>query len=156
IATNRPYGIALKRLSRDTKRAEDSGACLEVFYVEQPQAYAGFDANSRACVAIHPNPPTTAPNAVLIRSVTRGVGALRSADSLPEGWDIDLFPSGMIRPGDVIEIGGTRYELLADVTNSRTNIRLDILTNTLAFFAEKNKSLPAQILARPINNSGQQ
>ncbi len=28
---------------------------VECFYVEQPAAYAGFDANSRACVAIHPN-----------------------------------------------------------------------------------------------------
>src|SRR5690242_693729 len=35
ISTKRPYGIALKRLSHDTKRADDNGVCLEVFYVEQ-------------------------------------------------------------------------------------------------------------------------
>src|SRR3954466_9227731 len=57
IATNRLYGVALKRLSQDTTRAEDRGVCLEAFYVEQQPPYAGFDASSRACVAIHPNPP---------------------------------------------------------------------------------------------------
>src|SRR5215213_10229850 len=57
IATKRPYGVAFKRLSQDTKRLEDNGVCLEVFYVEQQAPYAGFDANSRACVALHPNLP---------------------------------------------------------------------------------------------------
>src|SRR6187200_1228614 len=48
IATNRPYGVALKRLSQDTKRTEDRGVCLEMFYVAQQPPYAGFDSNSRA------------------------------------------------------------------------------------------------------------
>src|SRR4051812_9835706 len=155
IGTKRPYGIALKRLSHETKRAEDNGACLEVFYVEQPPAYAGFDANSRACVALHPNRAGLA----LIRFVTRGVATLRASDGLPDGWDVDLFPSGTIRPGDVVEINGTRFELLDDPTDTYTNIsvvNIDILPNKLTFFAEKKRNLAAQILARPLNDSGQQ
>jgi type II secretory pathway pseudopilin PulG len=163
IATNRPWGVGFKRLSRDTntdrnKEADptkdihpDNSVCLEVFYVEQPPAYAGFDANSRACVAIHPNRE----GLVVVRFVTRGVLVPRATDGLPEGWDVDLFPSGTIRPGDVIEINGTRFELLADTTDSSSNIRLDVLTNDLAFYAPNRINVPAQILARPLNDSGQ-
>src|SRR5215211_4973745 len=78
IATKRPYGVAFKRLSQDTKRAEDNGVCLEVFYVEQQAPYAGFDANSRACVALHPN----LRGLVLIRFVTRGTVTDRTQDGL--------------------------------------------------------------------------
>ncbi len=51
IALNRPFGVALKRLSQDTKRPDDNGVCLEAYYVEQQPPYCGFDANSRAMVA---------------------------------------------------------------------------------------------------------
>jgi Tfp pilus assembly protein FimT len=54
ISTNRPFGVAIKRLSQDTKRPEDNSISLEVFYIEQQPPYAGFDANSRACVSLHP------------------------------------------------------------------------------------------------------
>src|SRR4051812_7771162 len=114
IATKRPYGVAFKRLSQDTKRAEDNGVCLEAFYVEQQAPYAGFDANSRACVALHPN----LRGLVLVRFVTRGL----TADALPQGWDADLFPPGMIRPHDVVEINGTRYKLLTDLTSRYTDL----------------------------------
>src|SRR5205807_8582411 len=114
ISSNRPFGIALKRLSQDTGRSDDNGVCLEVFYVEQQPPYSGFDANSRACVAIHPDPAEA--GKVLVRFLTRGpTGA-----NLPAGWTSDLFPSNTIRPGDVIEINGTRFQLLAD--NNRANI----------------------------------
>ena len=93
----------------------DNGVCLEVFYVEQPPPYAGFDANSRACVAHS----SESAGLVLVRFVTRGTTA---PTGLPVGWDADLFPTGMIRPGDVIEINGTRFELLRRRHNGNVTI----------------------------------
>ena len=154
IATKRPYGIALKRLSQDTKRntagdlQNDNGVCLEVFYVEQPAPYAGFDANSRACVALHPNRR----GLVLVRFVTRGT----AADALPQGWDADLFPPGTIRPHDVIEINGTRYKLLPDnSSNDLTNFTVDSVTNSF-YFTNSSDNKPVKIVAQPMNDSGQQ
>jgi prepilin-type N-terminal cleavage/methylation domain-containing protein len=150
IATKRPYGIALKRLSHDTKRAEDNGVCLEVFYVEQQPPYAGFDANSRACVAIHPSRPGLA----LVRFVTRVATGGTTTPGLPAGWAVDLFPPSTIRPHDVIEINGTRFELLPDITDTYANVTFDAVTKS--FYEDRNNSRPVQILAQPINNSGQQ
>ncbi len=162
ISTKRPYGIALKRLSRETGRVydpskpetlldNDDGVCLEVFYVEQPAPYAGFDANSRAMVAIHP----TRAGCVLVQFVTRGQ---EGTDSLPIGWDADLVPPGLFRPGDVIEINGTRFELLVDNgTNDLTSFTFDsngYYAPILTLHPPQGKS-PIKILARPINNSGQ-
>jgi len=154
IATKRPYGIALKRLSQDTKRAEDNGVCLEAYYVEQQPPYTGFDANSRACVSIHPNPPTSVPTAVLVRFVTRAptTETTRAQDGLPVGWDKDLFPPSTIRPHDVIEINGTRFELLAN-RDSFTNFNIDTVTNS---YFDPGGNTPVRIMAQPINNSGQQ
>ena len=104
VASHRPFGIALKRLSQDTKRNDptkldnDNGVCLEVFYVEQPAPYSGFDANSRACVALYPdqNAPDHAGYAI-VRFVTRGSDGCKRHAAV--GWAGDLFPSDMIRPG---------------------------------------------------------
>jgi prepilin-type N-terminal cleavage/methylation domain-containing protein len=154
IANKRPYGIAFKRLSQDTKRADDNGVCLEVFYVEQQPPYAGFDANSRACVAIHP----TLPGLALVRFVTRIATGGTTSPGLPAGWAVDLFPPSTIRPHDVIEINGTRYELLTDPVNGKytnsTNVAVDGATKS--FYEDPNNNRPVQILAQPINNSGQQ
>src|SRR5436190_3865871 len=159
IATKRPYGVGFKRLSRDTKRVydptkpatlldNDDGVCLEVFYVAQQAPYAGFDANSRACVALHPNRP----GMVLVRFVTRGTAAVRSADRLPDGWDADLFPRGTIRPHDVVEINGTRYELLPDNNASfdLTNFTFDDPVQK-SFYQDLNNNKPVQIVAQPLN-----
>ena len=119
IALRRPFGVAIKRLSQDTKKntvgdsTNDNGMSVEAFYVEQLPPYAGFDANSRACVAIHPNQA----GRVLIRLITRGP----TLTGLPTGWTNDAFPDATLRPGDVIEINGTQYMLLAD-TDGFTNI----------------------------------
>jgi type II secretory pathway pseudopilin PulG len=164
IATNRPWGVAFKRLSKDTKhnipadQLNDNGVSLEAFYVEQQPPYAGFDANSRACVAIHPNPPANIPNAVIIRFITRGTAFTRTADGLPEGWDADFFPPRTIRPHDVIEINGTRFELLPDKDNSVTNFASDAITNTFYEDTDPNSNdkRPVKIIAQPLNNSGQQ
>ncbi len=145
IATNRPFGIALKRLAQDTNRDEDRGVCLEVFYVEQQPPYAGFDANSRVCVALHPD----VAGLVLVRFVTRGSGT--TGASLPVGWMADLFPTGMIRPGDVIETGGTLFELALSADSTVTFDQ-----ETGYFGPPPNQNTTSLIVARPINDSGQQ
>ncbi len=137
IGYHRPYGVAIKKLPNE------NGMSVEAYYVEQQPPYAGFDANSRACVAIHP----TATGLVLIRFLTRG----GSAANLPMGWIADLFPSNTIRPGDVIEINGTQYELLNDA-----NLRNIGFDSTNTYFESLNNGRPPQIVARPLNDSGQQ
>ncbi len=163
VAAHRPFGIALKRLSYDTNTNPnkdtdptkdihpDNGACLEVFYVEQPAPYAGFDANSRACVALHPNKL----GLVLVRFVTRGNDYPSNGDRLPIGWDPDLFPNGMIRPADVIEINGTQFELLAPSEDMYEYVILD----DNGYFQSRGgfqSRAAVTIVARPINDSGQQ
>jgi hypothetical protein len=160
VSLNRPFGIALKRLSQDTntdplKRSnpsadihDDNGMCVEVFYVEQLPPYAGFDANSRACIALHPE----SPELVVIRFVARGT----TGADMPAGWRRDEFPTATIRPGDVIEIGGTRYELVqANATNDPSDFS-EIGLDELGYFTELNQTNVPAILGRPVNDSGQQ
>jgi prepilin-type N-terminal cleavage/methylation domain-containing protein len=161
IASGRPYGIALKRLSQETDTDgnpfnpnDDRGACLEVFYVEQPPAYTGYDRNSRVCLTLLRNV-----GLVSIRFMTQGTQVDMSQDQLPVGWDADLFPTGMVRPGDVIEIGDSRFELI-DHTKSRGNqepviqfARVDI--DQTGYFRQRPGTV-VQIIARPINDTGQQ
>jgi prepilin-type N-terminal cleavage/methylation domain-containing protein len=159
VSSHRPFGIALKRLSQDTKRNDptkldnDNGACLEVFYVEQPAPYSGFDANSRACVALYPD-QNARPGLAIVRFVTRGT----TGSGMPVGWSGDLFPTNMIRPGDVIEINGTQFQLLNDTT-ANSNITVVNISqdpnNTEFYFAPPSSGVP-QILAVPLNDSGQQ
>jgi prepilin-type N-terminal cleavage/methylation domain-containing protein len=161
-ALRRPFGIALKRLSQDTNTNanknivpaqdihDDNGVCLEVYYVEQQPPYAGFDANSRACVALDPNQS----GQVRIHFVTRGKALDPSQDGLPLGWDPDLFPANTIRSGDVIEIGDTRYVLVQLVARNRPGRRPPI--NGLDFFPYSDGSFLVTITAQPINDTGQQ
>jgi hypothetical protein len=148
IALGRPYGIALKRLSADTGRAEDNGVCLEVFYVEQAPPYTGFDVNSHACLAHHPDVDNE-PGMMLVRFVTRGP----TSANLPAGWTSDVFPADMIRPGDVIEINGKLYELVPE--NNLANIALVDIdpdpADSLEFFQQLPNAGPAQIVARPLS-----
>jgi hypothetical protein len=149
ISLDRPYGIALKRLSQDTDRPDDRGVCLEVFYVEQQPPFAGFDRASKACVAIHPQL-----DAVLVNFVRAAPGSAK-VNSLPIGILPDLFPSGMFRPGDVIEIQGTQFELLY---NNSQPFGQRVSLDQNGFFAAPGgqSEFPVTILARPINDSGQQ
>lgn len=151
ISLRRPVGVALKRLGSDTKRAEDNGIALEAYYVEQPPPYAGLDVNSRACVAIHPQ----ISGLVIVRFVTRGQ---QTNDGLPVGWDPDVFPTGMIRPGDVIEINGTQFMLLPLLTPP-ANIQITDVdqdpTKEELYFGPPGSGV-VQILAQPVNDSGQQ
>lgn len=165
VELRRPYGVALKRLSQDTNSAEDNSVCLELFYVEQPPAYRGFTDTSMARVAAYvpdqdnwyaPDNNKIRP-LVLIQFVRRGEATPMSDDGLPVGWDADLFPGGVIRPGDVVELYGTRYELLSDTNDMQVKARFSDTTNT--FFASNTGSVGSvnatQIVARPLNDSGQ-
>ena len=163
IASGRPYGIALKRLSQETDTDgnpnnphDDRGVCLEVFYVEQPPAYTGYDRNSRVCITV-----LRQVGLVSIRFMTQGP---IQNDRLPAGWDADLFPIGMIRPGDVIEIGDSRFELLdhRKLVNQNPDIQL-ILRNArvgiddlTGYYRQLQQNTVVQIIGRPINDTGQQ
>ncbi|MGD9636734.1 MAG: Tfp pilus assembly protein FimT/FimU [Pirellulales bacterium] len=113
IQLHRPVGVELKRLAQDTNSDptqvhDDNAVCIELRYVEQPAPYRGFDRTSSAMIARHPDSRRT--GQVLIRFVARNRGT--TGASMPNGWEADLFPPNLIRPGDVIEIDGTRYGLL--------------------------------------------
>jgi prepilin-type N-terminal cleavage/methylation domain-containing protein len=152
VATNRLAGIGLKRLSQDTQRPEDRGVCVQVFYVEQQPPYSGFDPNSRARLAFYPIDQTYE---VLIQFLTRGTEIDQSQDGLPGGWDADLFPTGMMRPGDVIEINGTQYRLTNEDPNNNAPAQFD----ANGFFTDKTgkggANNCAQIKAVPVNGTGQ-
>jgi prepilin-type N-terminal cleavage/methylation domain-containing protein len=162
VELRRPFGVALKRLSIDTGNAQDNAVCQALFYVEQPPAYTGFDESSAARVAFYvpevQNPPLYGGlrPLVLIQFVTRGNGVAFGVDGLPFGWDPDLLPSNVVRPGDVIEFGGTRYELLSDTTDPGINTVLDPTKNYFdTATGQVSSDHATQIVARPLNDSGQ-
>jgi hypothetical protein len=167
ISSGRPVGIALKRLSAETGRNapisltnpdNDNGVCLEVYYVEQPVAFCGYDRNSRVCLSLLRNV-----GLVCINFVASGP---TQGDSLPVGWDADLFPTNTIRPGDVIEIGDSRFELLdltenpiQDADLQQIRRRLALVDRTTGYYVPQKtqqQNTVVYIVARPINNTGQQ
>jgi prepilin-type N-terminal cleavage/methylation domain-containing protein len=194
IQFQRPFGIALKKLSQDTGRSEavtvvsdendpgytnDNGVCLEVFYAEQPPAFMGFDESSAAMLALYTPTDSSLYGGlrplVVIKFVTRDDAHDPDDDLLFVGWDADMLPGvrtsdsasgslsddagGVIRPGDVIEINGTRYQLLSDTDDSDVPPHFDA---TGTFFASNtgkndvnNDAIPARIAARPLDDSGQ-
>ncbi|MEX2317667.1 MAG: type II secretion system protein [Pirellulales bacterium] len=159
-AQGRPYGVALKRLSQDTGRknlitssnpTNDNGAAIEVFLVEQPQPYAGFDETSAVQIAID-NGATGGPGQVLVRFVRHvapDVSSPPSADRLPVGWDPDLLPPGLLRPGDVIETGGTRLMFTDDGGNDPNTFDQN------GFYTPNAGTPDGTLVTRPINSTGQ-
>jgi type II secretory pathway pseudopilin PulG len=152
VQLQRPFGVALKRLSQDTNTGtdpihEDNAVCVELYYVEQPAPYRGFDRTSSAMVARHPNRSGW----VLIQFVTRGTS--EPNDDLPIGWDTDLFPPGVIRPSDVIEIDGTRYELIWQDDPATGWARVQ--RNNQTGFYQSTTGTVVRIEARPLNDTGQ-
>ncbi|MEX2310526.1 MAG: prepilin-type N-terminal cleavage/methylation domain-containing protein [Pirellulales bacterium] len=158
IALKRPFGIALKRLSQDTGNTDDNGVCLEMFYVEQPAPYAGFDANSRTSVALCPESRLKQLGLALVRFDTKASPGTPKQFGLPMGILPDLIPEGLFRPGDVIEIAGTRFELLdhrlRQYGNNEAGTTMSFDENGFFRFTQQRGSPIA--LARPLNNSGQQ
>jgi prepilin-type N-terminal cleavage/methylation domain-containing protein len=161
LTGRRQLGIGLKKLSFDTKREADRGVCLEVYAVEQPAPFMGFDSNSAARVAIssYVDPDAPTESHVQIEMVTRGGSVQQSADLLPSGWDPDLLPAGVIRPGDVIEIAGNRYRIKLGMRN-RNVVPLDndtVIDQKTGFFRlfDAVGGRPAGFLATPLNATGQ-
>lgn len=122
--TGRPFGVAFKKLSQDTGNADDNGVCLEMYYVEEQPPYAGFDSNARVMLGTDAVAGgATNPDQILLRFVTRGVGASPGSDLPPVGYITDPIPTGVIRPGDVIQVGDKFYEFVdtADDGNELDN-----------------------------------
>jgi type II secretory pathway pseudopilin PulG len=170
IALKRPVGVALKRLGFDTnkdgKRPEDNGVCVEAYYVEQQPAYCGFEPNCRASVALCTNNNLRQIGLALVRFVTRSTGGGKIS-GLPYGWDIDLnaIPLNMIRPHDVIEVNGTRFELVDSSDYSGDGKEQSVTmfvpptdnpNGGVAGYYVVRPSGIAVALVRPINDSGQQ
>lgn len=130
ISLNRPVGIALRRLSQNTLRDEDRGGCVQVYYVEQPPAFTGFDENSAVMVALK----TGGNGQVWLRFVVRGGG-------------VDPLPPNMFRPGDIVKTNGTKYRLTDDPTNS-------FLDNN-GFYEANVGTPPGTLVAVPVNGTGQ-
>jgi type II secretory pathway pseudopilin PulG len=171
IALQRPFGVAIKRLSKDTGKNDptqpdnDNSVSIELYYVEQPSPFVGFNEQSKARVALF-TPSTNSlygglRNLVVIQFVAPGTSIQLIDDGLPDAWDPDQFAEGVVRPGDVIEINGTRYKLLSDTSDISGSFYVDPRFDaTKLFFANntgKNNAAnhPVEIVGQPINDSGQ-
>jgi type II secretory pathway pseudopilin PulG len=144
IQLHRPFGIALKKLSQDTGRSDptdplnDNGACLEVYYVEQPPAFTGFDEMSAVRVAINPE----SDGGMAIQFVRRGTARPFTDDRLPYDLDSDL-PPNTIRHLDVVEVAGMRYQLT------------DTDFDANGFYRPDSGEPDGELWARPLNGTGQ-
>ncbi len=137
----RPVGVALKKLSADTGNADDKGVCLELYQVEQPPAFSGFDETSAVRISLD----QATPNQVRIQFVRRGNMDKRKQDQLPDGWDRDEIPPGVFRWGDRIKVAGNLYRF------SDTTPDLDP-----SGFYQANSGEPDGVLfAQVENDSGQ-
>ena len=143
IRTQRPYGIALKRLSSETGKADDRGVCVEVMAVEQPAPYCGFDENSRMRVAHHEVPTT---NLVYLQFLTRNPNSSSTGNSngIPLGWMPDLVPSDLIRVGDVVEVAGSRFIIHPSSSS-----------NLIGYIYGNDGSTIVQVTAQPLGSTGQ-
>jgi type II secretory pathway pseudopilin PulG len=143
IQLRRPYGIALKRLSWDTKADDDNGACVEVFFAEQLPPFTGFSETSAATVALDNGPNGGGAPQVLIRFVARGTQP--NNDRLPIGWDPDPLPPSTFRPGDVVEIAGTQFRF----TDT------DVDPDNKPYYGPNSGEPDGTLVAVPVNDTGQ-
>lgn len=116
----RPFGVALKRLSQDTGNEEDRAKCLEMYYVEQPAPFAGFD--DASFVRLSRSGRSSGVNAwsnggMIVQFVRRVSPDGNLNDLLPAGLDRDAIPPGMFRLGDKIRIDGKTYEFTDATTD---------------------------------------
>lgn len=167
VASQRPYGIALERLSSDTGNTADRDVCLVVYMAEQPAPYAGFDENSRVRLSLNKlgygaaiRGYETYGDTVLLQFVTRGDATPPDSDHLPAGWDFDLIPSNVLRPCDEIEIAGTRFKLLYSRSATDAGTGLTLLGVAGGWFAgyagfDASGGQRPVIVAMPVNDTGQ-
>ena len=162
VALQRPFGVAIKRLSKDTAQARTTTrVSVELYYVEQPTPFVGFNEQSMARVALYTRRRVTlyggAKNLVIIEFVTRG--STSHTDGLPAGWDADQVPGGVLRPNDVIEINGTRYQMISDsgdnYVDSQFSLSIPRQASSSPTPARRVALTPAQIVATPLNDTGQ-
>ncbi|MEM9185194.1 MAG: prepilin-type N-terminal cleavage/methylation domain-containing protein [Planctomycetota bacterium] len=139
VQANRPAGVMFKKLSQDTGDAEDNAVCVQLYAVEQPAPYAGFDDTSRVMLS-RPDPASTL---VLLRFVARGTANV--SDGLPVGWDADLVPPGVFRPGDVVVMGGVDYQLRS---SNLDNVSVD----ATGYYAPATGAL-VQLTALPLDGA---
>ena len=136
---SRPFGVALKRLSqtRDTDRQRRRRQRRVPRSVLR-RAAAALRRLRRQLAglrrALHPN---SSLGSVLVRFVTRGTPTESRTACRSAGMPI-CFPTGMIRPGDVIEIDGTRFELLHDPAT--TSIDADRTRRSNGYFIRRRTS----------------
>ncbi len=142
VAQGRPIGVALERLSHTTNK-NDNYAAVRAYIVEQPAPYSGFDASSAVQIAFD-NGPTGGSGQVLVRFVRQASPDTTPNDGLPPGWDADLFPPGVIRPNDTIEVAGTRF-LFVDTSATDAN----------GYYPSNAGNPDGTLVTRPINNTGQ-
>lgn len=144
ISSQRPYGVALKRLSSETGQDAARGVCIEVVAVEQPVPYSGFDENSRMRVAINPDQP----GSVRLQFVTRN--STNTSTGLPAGWGPDLVPAGLIRVNDIVEFQGSRFQLATFESGTTIDANNYFTGNA----ADSTPQL-VTLIAAPINDTGQ-
>jgi hypothetical protein len=147
IEIQRPFGVGFKKLGQDTGRREDNGICLEIFYVEQPSPFVGFDETSAVMVSILPG--TSDGPQVAVRFVRRGNAQLQTNDRLPVGWDPDLLPPYTIRPGDVVVVNGSHFELIDKGDSSMSFL------DSNGFYLANAGNPPGTLATRVINDTGQ-
>jgi type II secretory pathway pseudopilin PulG len=116
----RPFGVALKRLSQDTGNPEDRAKCLELYYVEQPAPFAGFD--DASFVRLSRSGRSSGVNAwsnggMIVQFVRRVSPDGNLNDFLPAGLDRDSIPPGLFRQGDTIRIDGKVYQFTDATTD---------------------------------------
>jgi hypothetical protein len=156
IQLQRPFGVALKRLAQDTNPNPanpslphaDNAVSIELYYVEQPTPFVGFDDTSAVQIALD-NGPTGKAGQLQVRFVRRGNDQDRSSDRLPEGWDRDPFPPSTIRPGDVIEAQGNQFRL---IDTGIANSYLD----ASGFYKTDSGNPIGTFVTVPVNDTGQQ
>ena len=160
VGEGRPYGIGLRKLSQDTGNPNDRPVCLEVFLVEQPSPYTGFSESSAVQIASNTTLArySTAYSfpTVLVRFVNRGenaTGAMGNPNALAPGWQADLFPANTVRPGDVLEIGQQRFELLQSGEGQPQHPAATI-SDTGFFVVDDDNGKADLFIARPLNATG--
>jgi Tfp pilus assembly protein FimT len=145
VQLQRPFGVAIKRLSQDTSNVADNAVSIELFYVEQPTPFRGFDDTSAVQLSLD-NGPTGSAGRVLVQFVRRGNDIAQSSDGLPDGWDRDPLPPNTVRLGDVIEVQGSRFRFIDTLG-----------MNPPPLFYDSDSGTPdGRLVTVPINDTGQQ
>jgi prepilin-type N-terminal cleavage/methylation domain-containing protein len=153
IQLQRPFGVALKRLAQDTNPNPanpslphaDNAVSVELYYLEQPTPFIGFDDTSAVQMSLDTGTGIVV-GQVRIRFVRRGNDEPRTTDDLPDGWDRDAIPPYTIRPGDVIEVGGSRFTI-SDGT-------LDV--DASGYYTPTSGTPDGTLFALPLNEAGPQ